>query len=127
VQVKSVSWIGVQTDAYDEMVRFCKEALRLQPDTNEEKLDLTDFPLPNGDSVTVYGPSYKSDRPFTTGPVPAFFVEDAVEARKEMETVGVEFIGPTGIGKPPWEGWAYALFRAPDGNLYRIMSRPDPS
>lgn len=122
MHVKSVSLIAVQTDANEEMVSFYKEVMGLVPDFEEP--DLTEFLLPNGDLVTVYGPKYKEDRPYTTGPVPALFVEDVPEARAEMEAVGVEFIGPT-LMPEEYPGWAYAHYRAPDGNLYRIMSRPD--
>lgn len=119
LHVKSVSLIGVQTDAYDEMVRFYREVMGLDVDYEGE--DLTEFILPNRDVLVVYGPKYKDERPYRTGPVPAFFVEDVPAARAEMEAAGVGFVGSTDT----WDGWWYALFRAPDGNLYRIMTRPE--
>lgn len=122
MHVKSVSLIAVQTDSYDAMVRFYREVMGLEADFEEQ--DLTEFALPNGDLVTVYGPRYRDDRPYTTGPCPALFVDDVPAARADMEAVGVEFIGPTLIPEE-YPGWAYAHYRAPDGNLYRIMSRPE--
>ena len=78
------------------------------------------FDLPNGDRVEVFGPG--GTAPPQEAPVAGFLVEDVDAARGELETVGIEFIGPVGRSD---DGNAWTHFRAPDGHVYELTSRPD--
>jgi predicted enzyme related to lactoylglutathione lyase len=79
------------------------------------------FTLPDGANVEVFGPGDPDHDHFSTGPVVGFFVEDIAAARAELERAGVELLGPLG-GTPETGQWAH--FRAPDGNVYELTSRP---
>jgi len=50
-----------------------------------------------------------------------FLVEDVDEARRTLESWGVEFLGPTGHAD---DGNSWAHFRAPDGNVYGLTGHP---
>ena len=50
-------------------------------------------------------------------------VENIVEARRDMESRGVEFIGPT---ETDADGSASAYFCAPDGFVYELVYTPHP-
>jgi glyoxalase/bleomycin resistance protein/dioxygenase superfamily protein len=79
------------------------------------------FELPNGDRLEVFGPE-GDDPPFETAPVAGFLVSDVTEARTELERRGIEFIGPVHTAD---DGHSWSHFRAPDGHVYELTSRPD--
>ena len=78
------------------------------------------FDMPNGDRFEIFG----EDSPYNTfmiHPVAGFLVDDIVAARAEMESHGIEFIGPIHIEK---DGYAWSHFRAPDGFVYELTYNP---
>jgi len=79
--------------------------------------------LPNGDRVEVFGQE-SSYNTFFTNPVAGFLVDDIAVARAEMESQGIEFIGPTDVVE---DGYAWAHFRAPDGFIYELTYDPKRS
>jgi hypothetical protein len=51
-------------------------------------------------------------------------VDNIAAARAEMESQGIEFIGPTEVME---DGYAWAPFRAPDGFIYELTYDPKRS
>jgi catechol 2,3-dioxygenase-like lactoylglutathione lyase family enzyme len=120
VRVHGVSWLGTRTPEYDAMVAFLRNVLRLE--VAHEQPGFAVFRCENGDLVEVFGSDHDKEHTFfTTGPVAGFQVDDVVDAKREMETAGVEFIGSMGSTD---DGHAWWHFRGPDGNVYEITSGP---
>lgn len=59
---------------------------------------------------------------FFTNPVAGFLVDDIEAARQEMESHGIEFIGPIQRAE---DGNAWSHFRAPDGFIYELTYTSD--
>lgn len=116
MQIEGVSWVGIRTERFDELVSFLRH-LGLRPQV--EKRDFVKFRLPDGDEVEVFGPAMASHSHFTTGPVAGFMVGDVASARDELQAAGAELIGP--IQREGAEAWQH--FRGPDGNIYEINGR----
>ena len=76
------------------------------------------FVLPNGDPVDVFDESLERYAHFTTGPVVGFLVDDVARAREELAGSGA-WVGPLQGG----QGFEWAHFRGPDGNLYELQGR----
>ena len=68
----------------------------------------------------MFGP--QGDAPPFEAPVAGFLVDDVDEARAELVRAGIAFIGPVARAE---DGNAWSPFRAPDGHVYEITSRPD--
>jgi predicted enzyme related to lactoylglutathione lyase len=119
VDVRGLAWLGTRTAEFEPMVAFLKDVFGLEPSIDESGFAV--FRLANGDTVEVFGADDQYHQFFTTGPVVGFEVDDVAAARAEMEAAGVEFFGrPTSSS----DGYAWSHFRAPDGNVYEITSRP---
>jgi catechol 2,3-dioxygenase-like lactoylglutathione lyase family enzyme len=101
------------------MVSFLRDVLYLRPDIHEEGFAV--FRLANGDTVEVFAADDEDHRHFTTGPVVGFRVDDVPAAQAEMEAAGIEFFGRPESSP---DGYSWSHFRAPDGNVYEIMSGP---
>jgi predicted enzyme related to lactoylglutathione lyase len=104
------------------MVAFLKEVFGLTPEFEDAGFAV--FRLGNGDTVEVFGADDEHHAFFTTGPVAGFEVEDVAAAQAEMEAPGIVFFGQRESSP---DGHAWSHFRAPDGNVYEITSRPRPA
>jgi catechol 2,3-dioxygenase-like lactoylglutathione lyase family enzyme len=121
MDVKGLSWLGLRTDRFDEMVKFFRDVMALKPIRDEAQI--AGFQMSDGTRVELYRLEEKFHTFFTTGPVVAFLVDDVDVARAEMEAGGIQFIGPIQrAGKASWNH-----FRAPDGTLFEILSETDDS
>jgi catechol 2,3-dioxygenase-like lactoylglutathione lyase family enzyme len=120
MKITGLGWVGTRTSQYQPMVAFLKDVLGLTPHVEEDGFAL--FRLPNGDTIEVFGDNDEHHRFFTTGPVVGFRVADVPAAQAEMEGAGIEFLGRPASSS---EGYAWSHFRAPDGNVYEIMSSPE--
>ena len=119
MHVKGLTWLGLRTTQFEEMVKFFRDVMGMQPIRDEP--EIAGFQLTNGTQVELYRPEEAFHAFFTTGPVVAFLVEDVDAARTTMEAAGIEFIGPIqSAGKTRWNH-----FRAPDGTVFEIVSRAD--
>jgi catechol 2,3-dioxygenase-like lactoylglutathione lyase family enzyme len=119
MQVKGLTWLGVRTTQFEEMVKFFRDVMGMQPIRDEP--EIAGFQLTNGTQVELYRPEEAFHAFFTTGPVVAFLVDDVDAARTTMEAAGIEFIGPIQrAGKTSWNH-----FQAPDGTVFEIVSRAD--
>ncbi len=119
MQVKGLTWLGLRTTQFEEMVKFFRDVMGMQPIRDEP--EIAGFQLTNGTQVELYRPEEAFHAFFTTGPVVAFWVDDVDTARATMQAAGIAFIGPIQReGKTRWNH-----FRAPDGTVFEILSRAD--
>jgi predicted enzyme related to lactoylglutathione lyase len=118
--IKGLTWLGVRTDRYKELVDFFTDGMGLAVDHEED--DFVAFKLSDGSRLEVFGPSDAEHRHFSTGPVAGFQVDDIEAARARLTSAGAEFIGPIHRWEPTGEAWTH--FRAPDGNVYELTSNP---
>jgi catechol 2,3-dioxygenase-like lactoylglutathione lyase family enzyme len=114
---KGVVWVGVRTSRFRETCEFYEKGLGL-PALYEET-GFRAYDLSNGDRIELFSEDYAGQEHFDTGPVVGFLVEDIVDARAELEKLGIEFIGPIHGNRRKW-----SHFRGPDGNVYEITARP---
>lgn len=123
MEIKGLVWHGSQTEHFDEMVAFVRDVLGMQVDQVQEENIV--FSAPNGDAFEIF-PKRKGGPVFYEHPGIGFLVDDVAAARAEMEAKGAEFTGPIQYGTPGknW-GTAWCSFRAPDGFLYTLVSRPE--
>ena len=121
MDVKGLTWLGLRTDRFDEMVKFFRDVMALKPIRDEAQF--ASFQMSDGTRMELYRPDEEFHAFFTTGPVVAFLVDDVDAARAEMEGAGIQFIGPIQrAGKASWNH-----FRAPDGTVFEILSETDDS
>jgi catechol 2,3-dioxygenase-like lactoylglutathione lyase family enzyme len=119
MEVQRLGWLGIRTAKFDETVSFLEKTLDLRLELREPGRAL--FLLANGDPVDVFDEADERYAHFTTGPVAGFLVDDVGRAREEVASSGV-WVGPLQQG----EGFAWAHFRGPDGNLYELQGRLEP-
>jgi catechol 2,3-dioxygenase-like lactoylglutathione lyase family enzyme len=119
MKIKGIVWLGTRTSNFDTMVNLYRNILGLEITYQEPGFVVVD--LPNGDRIEVFGDD-SSYNTFFTNPVAGFLVDDIVTARAEMESQGIEFIGPTEFAR---DGKAWADFHAPDGFIYELNYTPD--
>ncbi len=120
--ITGLGWVGTRTERYAETTAFFRDVLELPVAFVGEHQAV--FTLPGGALVEVFGPGDPDHDHFDTGPVAGFFVDDIEAARAHLERAGVELLGPLGGTR---ESGRWAHFRAPDGNVYELTSRPAPS
>jgi hypothetical protein len=116
--IKGIVWLGARTERFTEMRAFIARITGCGPWIDQH--DFAVFDLPNGDRIEIFRPG--GHAPPYEAPVAGFLVDDIDEARAELETAGIAFIGPVARAE---DGNAWSHFRAPDGNVYEITSRPD--
>ncbi len=120
MEVRSLRWVGVRTQHHEAMVSFLRDVLGLR--VSFEEPTTVELSTSEGDQVQVVAPGdpyFEFFGRHATGPVPLFEVDDVHAAREELETAGVELVGPPGQDA----NWEWVHFRAPDGNLYELASR----
>lgn len=115
MEIRRLGWLGVRTERFDEMVTFLRDILGLSLELEQPGRAM--FRLPNGDPIDVFDAGLEQYAHFTTGPVVGFVVDDVEASRSELEAVGGELVGPLQRG----DGFVWAHFRAPDGNLYELQ------
>jgi len=118
MKVKGLIWLGTRTSKFDEMRNLYHNVMGLNITYQEPGFVVMD--LPNGDRVEVFGDN-SSYNTFFSHPVAGFLVDDIASARAEMESQGIEFIGPIETAE---DGNAWTHFRAPDGFMYELTYTP---
>ena len=119
MDVKGLTWLGLFTDRFDEMVGFFRDVMGMTPIRDEPQI--AGFQMSDGTRVELHRPEEEFHAFFTTGPVVAFRVDDVDTARATMEAAGIQFIGPIQrAGKTSWNH-----FRALDGTVFEILSDSD--
>lgn len=104
MKVKGIVWLGTRTSKFDAMLNLYRAVME----------------LPNGDLVEIFADDSPHNT-FFTHPVAGFLVDDISAAGAEMESQGIEFIGPTEVME---DGYAWAHFRALDGFIYELTYSP---
>jgi catechol 2,3-dioxygenase-like lactoylglutathione lyase family enzyme len=120
MEVRSIRWIGVGTDAYDATVALFGDILGMERRFAEP--DTVEFQTAEGDAVQVMAPGHPYHGFFdrhASGPVPLLEVDDLDAARARLEAAGIEILGPVGRDRE----WEWINFRGPDGNLYELGAR----
>jgi catechol 2,3-dioxygenase-like lactoylglutathione lyase family enzyme len=118
MNVIGITWMGVQTDRFNEMTTFMQAVIGAPPSGTEPGFAL--WRLPNGDLVEIFA---DRDKPtFGTAPVVGFQVADLALATRDIEDAGAEIVSRYG---PNEAGYEAVHFRAPDGNIYEIVHDPD--
>lgn len=119
MNVKGIVWLGTRTSNFDAMLHLYRDVMGLQ--VTHEEPGFVVMELPNGDLVEIFG----DDSPyntFFTHPVAGFLVDDIAAARAEMESQGIEFIGPI---EGEENGYSWTHFHAPDGFIYELTYSPN--
>jgi catechol 2,3-dioxygenase-like lactoylglutathione lyase family enzyme len=116
---KGIVWLGVRTSKFDELLDFYQNKMGLPVVHEEEGFRALD--LPNGDRLEIFSEEYRADdgndyKHFGNAPVVGFLVDDVEVAKTEMESEGIEFFGPIGVGGS--SKWAH--FKGVDGNTYEL-------
>jgi hypothetical protein len=119
MRVKGVVWLGTRTEHFAEMRAFFERISGTAPWVDEPGFAV--FDLANGDRLEVFGAS-AGEESFMSSPVAGLLVDDVDAARAELEAEGIEFIG--GVESAD-DGSSWTHFRAPDGHVYELTSRPD--
>jgi catechol 2,3-dioxygenase-like lactoylglutathione lyase family enzyme len=119
MRVLGYTWAGVRTSDLESAARFFSDVLGLS--LIHQGKDLVQFETPSGQLFEVFGSESRYYQ-LHTCPVLGFQVENVREARKELESRGVEFV--TEVQGDESEAWAY--FRGPDGYLYELWQTERP-
>ena len=112
-----LGWLGVRTERFAEMVALLEDALALEPFHADD--ESARYRLGDGTEFHVYSPTDTDHQFFGSAPVVGFVVDDAARLRQRMEEAGIEFLTP--LETEGGSSWCH--FRAPDGNVYEIISR----
>lgn len=121
MQVHGLAWLGSSSNHLDEMTRLLGDILELP--VEREQAGARVFRLPDGSGFEIFKPT-DSDHDFFEHPVAGLLVDDVREVRAHMESKGVEFVGDVHDGVEDSWATAWSHFRAPDGYLYVLVSRP---
>lgn len=121
MKVHGIAWVGSSSDRLDEMTHLLAEVLGLPVEREQSAARV--FRLPDGSGFEIFKPS-DSAHDFFEHPVAGILVDDVREVRAHMESHGIEFVGEVHDGVE--DSWAtvWSHFRAPDGYLYVLVSRP---
>ena len=116
------TWAGVRTADMKSAARFFGETLGLP--ASYQAQGVVQFELSSGQLFEVFDAASKYYQ-LHACPVLGFQVENVREARKELESKGIEFV--TEVYGNDVEAWVY--FRGPDGFLYELWqtNRPQKS
>lgn len=101
------------------MVGLARDVLGLELVADEPGMAV--FDLPNGDAFEIFGPGHHGGGHPASGVVAGFLVDDVRAARAELEASGNEVTEVTTGHTFEW-----VHFRAPDGNVYELLSGPHP-
>lgn len=121
MKIYGIGWVGSRTANFTAMRDFVANKLGLTMTLDQENAVV--FSFPDGSAFEVFKPT-DNDHSFFEHPVPGILVDDVREVRAELEARGVNFIGEVHDGKADSWGTAWSHFRAPDGETYVLISRP---
>jgi catechol 2,3-dioxygenase-like lactoylglutathione lyase family enzyme len=117
------TWIMLCTTQFNATSGFFLDLLGLPvveegvPKVDSQFTRYAQFRLPNGTVLELVEPA-EAYRHLYAGPMLSISVENLAQARKQLETQGIEFVAPVfrdGAGS----AWTY--FRAPDGHVHQLQ------
>ena len=114
--VRSVGFLGVRTNAFEEMAALYRDVLGLKPIV--ERPGAVWFKADDGTSIHVYAEDDGDHQFFGQGPVVGLVVEDFDATRDAMLAAGIGFIGDPQRDN----GVVWNHYRGPDGNVYELIS-----
>jgi hypothetical protein len=117
IQVQGIGWVGTRTPHFDNTVTFFRDVLKL-PLTMQVQ-QFAEFTLAGGERLGIVG-SKLAETAFMKGPMMEFVVMDVDQARSQLQSVGVQFIGD--IHRNTATGLAWTEFWGPDGYPYGLTS-----
>jgi catechol 2,3-dioxygenase-like lactoylglutathione lyase family enzyme len=120
MRISRLAWLGIRTEAADELVGFFRDTLGLEIVQTDDHGSV--FVLPGGGKVEVERPDVEEWQHFTTGPVPGFLVDDVIAATESLKRAGVHILSGPHVLE---DGAAWVHFRAPDGNVYELTQGAD--
>ena len=113
--VRSLGFLGVRTNAFEEMTALYRDVLGLE--LIVERSGAAWFKADDGTSIHVYAEDDDDHQFFGTGPVVGLVVDDFDASRVAMLAAGIGFIGdPQRDGGTVWNH-----YRGPDGNVYELI------
>lgn len=120
MKVLGLAWLGSNSPHFDEMTAFIREGLNLE--IEKEQANARVFAFPDGSAFEIFKVSDAAHN-FFDHPVAGFLVDDVVEVRAHLESLGIVFVGDVheGAGDSWSPQWSH--FRAPDGYLYVLVCR----
>ncbi|MGK5112331.1 VOC family protein [Geodermatophilus sp. CPCC 205506] len=119
-----LAWLGSSSPELDAMTELLHGRLGLP--VEREQAGARVFRFPDGSGFEVFKPT-DSDHDFFEHPVAGILVDDVREVRAHLEAGGIEFVGEVHDGVEDSWATAWSHFRAPDGYLYVLVSRPEPA
>lgn len=121
MRVHGMAWVGSRTPRFDSMRSFLADVVGLPVGLDQPGAVV--FDLPDGDAFEVFKPA-DTEHSFFEHPVAGLLVDDVRAAREELEAHGVAFIGDVHVGVATSWATEWSHFRAPDGHVYVLVSRP---
>lgn len=120
MKVLGLAWLGSSSPRIDEMTAFIRDGLSLT--LEREQADARVFTFPDGSAFEIFKPSDEA-HDFFEHPVAGILVDDVIEVRVHLESLGITFIGDVHQGVE--DSWTpqWSHFRAPDGYLYVLVCR----
>lgn len=122
MKIFGLSWLGSSSEDLEGMTDLLANVLGLPIELEQEHARVFNFP--DGSAFEVFKPT-DSDHDFFEHPVAGILVDDVREVRAHMEAAGIDFIGQVHEGLATSWATAWSHFRAPDGYMYVLVSRPD--
>lgn len=116
-QIQGIGWVGTRTPYFDNTVTFFRDVLQLP--LKLQSPQFAEFTLAGGERLGIFG-SKLAETAFMKGPMMEFRVTNVEEARRQLESVGVQFIG--NIHRDAASGLAWTEFWGPDGHPYGLTS-----
>jgi hypothetical protein len=117
IQVQGIGWVGTRTPYFDNAITFFRDVLKLP--LTVQFPQFAEFTLVGGERLGIAG-SKLPETAFMKGPMMEFIVTDVDEARSQLQSVGVRFIGE--IHRDAATGLAWTEFWGPDGYPYGLTS-----
>lgn len=121
MKIYGLGWVGSRTADFTAMREFVADTLGLAMTLDQKNAVV--FSFPDGSAFEIFKPT-DDDHAFFEHPVPGILVDDVREVRAELESRGVEFIGDVHDGDAQSWGTTWSHLRAPDGQIYVLISRP---
>lgn len=130
MRITGINWILAPTRRFQQSVAFFRDVMSMS--VAEEGVPVTDaqfsryaqINMPNGVVLEIVEPSDAVAQLYHA-PIVSITSDDLAQARRELEERQIAFLTPTFDTKQGY-GWAY--FRAPDGNVYQLQGPyPPPS
>jgi catechol 2,3-dioxygenase-like lactoylglutathione lyase family enzyme len=112
MQITGLAWCGMRTAGAVELAPFYQRVLGLTLADTEPDLRVSE--LPDRRDVEVFDRQYPGRDHFRTGPVIAFAVRHRPAAVEELRRAAVALLGDPGPTRQH--------FRAPDGNVYALVT-----